>query len=351
MHQLRTIPRLRLLLLGTLVLWLAACASFALRQGWDPKFGPVIPHDSFPADCTLCHVGDDWNTIVDDFTFDHLAVTGVPLDGAHEQASCLRCHNDRGAVTDFTARGCAGCHLDPHAGKLGGLCNDCHNEQTWTPHDAIARHDRTRFPLIGAHASTACWRCHPGAQVARFDPLDTACVSCHLANYTSTSAPNHAAAGFGTACETCHTAVGWRPAVAAHPASFPLVGGHATPGCASCHSSGAFAGLSTDCSTCHLADYQAATPNHVAAGFSLDCAQCHDIFSFRNATLNHAFPLEGPHALNCNECHLSGSNFASFSCTHCHAHGAAEMADEHDDVGGYVWSSPSCYGCHPSGHE
>ena len=78
---------------------LVACGSLLPRQGWDSsKLGPVIPHDSFPSACSLCHVGGSWTEIRDDFEFDHLAETGVPLNGAHAEATCLRCHNDRGPV-------------------------------------------------------------------------------------------------------------------------------------------------------------------------------------------------------------------------------------------------------------
>ena len=52
-------------------------------QGWWGERGPVVPHDSFPADCSLCHVGDDWTTIREDFTYDHALETGYALTGAH----------------------------------------------------------------------------------------------------------------------------------------------------------------------------------------------------------------------------------------------------------------------------
>ncbi|MEZ6021278.1 MAG: hypothetical protein R3F17_14660 [Planctomycetota bacterium] len=51
-------------------------------QGWWRGLGPVMPHDSFPADCSLCHLGGDWNTIRADFEFDHTAETGYALEGA-----------------------------------------------------------------------------------------------------------------------------------------------------------------------------------------------------------------------------------------------------------------------------
>jgi hypothetical protein len=148
---------------------LASCKSnFTPQQGWDPRNGPVVPHDKFPADCSICHTGKDWTSIKKDFSFDHEKQTGVPLNGAHKTATCLMCHNDRGPVAQFAQKGCAGCHTDPHRGNLGRMCGDCHQEQSWKPKQPIVAHNRTRFPLVGAHASTACFRCHPGAQVGNF---------------------------------------------------------------------------------------------------------------------------------------------------------------------------------------
>ena len=43
---------------------------------WWVGLGPVLPHDSFPADCSLCHVGQEWNTLTEEFQFDHEAETG-----------------------------------------------------------------------------------------------------------------------------------------------------------------------------------------------------------------------------------------------------------------------------------
>ena len=83
---------------------------------WWGGFGMVVPHESFPADCSLCHVGSSWNKLVPNFRFDHGARTGVALGGVHNEAMCLRCHNDRGPVSTYNAKGCVGCHQDVHFG-------------------------------------------------------------------------------------------------------------------------------------------------------------------------------------------------------------------------------------------
>ena len=195
-----------------------ACVNLVPRHGWDAGAGPVVPHDSFPADCSLCHTGTDWHTLRKDFVYDHEARTGVPLRGAHTAASCLLCHNDRGPVQQFAARGCGGCHADPHLTRLGANCEDCHDERTWYPREAIAQHDRTRFPLVGAHAGAACFRCHPGAQVGNFAGAYTECVHCHREDYARTTTPNHAAVAFSQQCESCHLPLAWQSARFDHPA-------------------------------------------------------------------------------------------------------------------------------------
>lgn len=338
-------------------LFVVACANFVPLQGWDPKAGPVVPHDSFPADCSLCHTGSDWRTLRKDFAFDHEKQTGVALRGAHAQAGCLMCHNDRGPVEQFAARGCGGCHADVHLGRLGANCQDCHEERTWVAREAIARHDRTRFPLVGAHAAAACFRCHPGAQVGNFAGAYVECAQCH-ADDRARAVPSHVAPGslFGsTDCGQCHVPTAWQSARFDHPASFPLTRGHAGRACVECHQGGVYVGLSTACASCHQDDYNATTaPNHVAAGFSTDCAQCHTTARWGGARFDHpAFPIaSGAHGgLGCATCHTTPGNFQAFSCIACHAHNQAEMANEHDEVGGYVWASANCYGCHPNGRK
>ena len=182
----------------------------AQRHRWWSGLGPVLPHDTFPADCKLCHVGTTWDTLVPDFEYDHEAETGVPLAGAHQTARCIHCHNDRGPVEVFQARGCAGCHEDVHRGSLGTSCDSCHDERTWRPPDRLVRQMHTRFPLVASHASVACWRCHPGGEVGNFVPTDTACVTCHRDELARTT--NHLNLGWVDRCDRCHMPTFWEQA-------------------------------------------------------------------------------------------------------------------------------------------
>ncbi len=179
---------------------------------WWAGLGPVIPHDNFPADCSLCHVGEGWNNIRADFVFNHGAETGVALTGAHAQASCLRCHNDRGHVAVFASKGCSGCHEDVHQAQLGTDCQSCHLEHDWRPYGQVERHDRTRFPLVGAHAVTSCHRCHAGAEVGRFVPTDIECLSCHREDLARAQLPDHFGLGWVDRCDRCHLPTTWNQA-------------------------------------------------------------------------------------------------------------------------------------------
>jgi hypothetical protein len=179
---------------------------------WWAGLGPVLPHDTFPADCALCHVGDDWQSMKDDFEFDHAAETGVPLLGAHARATCLYCHNDRGPVAAFAREGCAGCHEDIHLGELGSDCVRCHHERTWEPQGQVELHRQTRFPLVGVHASTACHRCHPGAEVGDFVPANPECVTCHASDLARTQVPDHFGLGWTDRCDRCHLPRTWQHA-------------------------------------------------------------------------------------------------------------------------------------------
>jgi hypothetical protein len=209
-------PSVGRFVLLAMALAIVACTVTAPGRGelhrWWAGFGLVVPHESFPGDCKLCHAGSSWNELVTDFVFDHGARTGVALNGAHTEAACLRCHNDRGPVATFQAQGCAGCHPDVHYGELSLDCARCHDESKWFVPTARAAHLHTRLPLTGAHLQVACHRCHAGASVQNFRPTDPDCSSCHYDEAARTTNPPHLGLGWVDRCDRCHMPVGWRPA-------------------------------------------------------------------------------------------------------------------------------------------
>ena len=300
------------------------------RQSWSEHLGPVIPHDRFPGDCSLCHVGANWHTMRAEFRFDHARETGVPLAGAHAAARCLRCHNDRGPVAQFAARGCAGCHEDPHRGHLGSACSECHDEADWIARGARADHVRTRFPLTGAHVAAPCSSCHAGANAQNFEGADLACESCHAADLDRARTPDHRIEGWTSDCARCHLTRAWSDARFQHRTE------------------------DFDCVRCHREDFERArTPDHLGGGYPTTCTFCHygDVTWSGGYFVHHWFPIvsgiHGGHA--CNVCHVGRDVFAHASCLVCHEHNPRRMARDHADVRGYVYESDQCWVCHPEG--
>ncbi|MCB9838717.1 MAG: hypothetical protein H6813_05210 [Phycisphaeraceae bacterium] len=333
--------------LGILV-GMVACGSLVPRQGWSPKNGPVVPHDTFPADCSLCHKSGSWTDIREDFVFDHEALTGYALRGAHEDASCLMCHNDRGPAGRYAARGCAGCHEDPHRGRSGPDCVDCHNENDWRPIDAIRLHSLTRFPLVGPHAAAECFTCHKGAQVGNFEGLEPDCATCHIQDANTATDPDHIAEGLTNDCQQCHSQLGWSPARFDHPASFPLIGGHANVNCSACHILRAITAVDPDCASCHIDDYlNTVEPNHALAGFDQDCMRCHNVFRWGSGMFEHtpSFPLTNGHDIqDCAQCHDGGVFIGTpTDCVACHLDDYNSTISPPHGTSGF---STDCAECH-----
>jgi len=290
----------------------------------DAKNAP-IDHTSFPKTCDTCHSMDNWLGA----KFDHLAVTGYALTGMHATLECTACHvNNKFAGTPSA---CYSCHQQdfnstsnpPHAqANFPRDCGVCHSTTNWLN----AKFDHGTFagyPLTGMHATLTCAQCHVNNQYVN-TPTD--CYSCHKADYTSATNPNHVASGFPTSCATCHTTSGWSPATFDHAKTgFPLTGAHATVACTQCHVNNNYSSLPTDCYGCHKADFNGTNnPAHVAAGFPTNCAICHTTVNWANASFNHAtmtgYALTGMHAtLTCLQCHLNG-NYTNtpVDCYSCH---------------------------------
>ncbi len=308
--------------------------------------------------CATCHSTTSWNGA----TYNHGA-TSFPLTGSHTTATCQSCHT--GTVFNNLATDCASCHMvqynaatPPHAssGFAASACATCHNTTSFS--GATFNHSNTSFPLTGAHQAAACNTCHSSGV---YDGLNTACQSCHQADFNGATL-NHTAAGFAaSACATCHTTTQWAGGTYNHgTTSFPLTGSHTTVACRSCHTGTVFNNLPATCQSCHMTDYNSAVPNHVSAGFAASaCATCHTTTQWSGATFNHDtsfFPIySGRHrsvwGTNCATCHTNSANYAVFTCIDCHEHNQTDMNRKHQGRSGYSWDSAACYRCHPRGNS
>jgi hypothetical protein len=156
-----------------------SCQPGVPLSGWDQKWGPAPSHQTFPGDCRMCHLEGKGGAPRQDFAFDHTREAQYRLAGAHAQAACLRCHNDKGPVAAYVARGCVGCHDDPHASALGTDCKSCHDQVSWKPRRSAARDVQIRFHRIPAHATPPCASCHVEAGVGRAQVGPAQCGPCH----------------------------------------------------------------------------------------------------------------------------------------------------------------------------
>ncbi len=280
--------------------------------------------------CQDCHRPISWTAV----SWDHGAATGMQLSGVHRALGCEACHQDRQFVD--LGRTCYSCHAADYnattnpnhiAAGFPTTCDTCHSAaaSTW---NTSFNHSQF-YPLVGVHATLACNNALCHGPTNNYTTVPTTCVGCHQADYNATTNPNHAAAGFPTACDQCHqpSAPNWNTSFN-HSTFFPLVGVHATLACtnALCHANNNFTTVPTTCVGCHLADYNSTTnPNHAAAGFPTTCDTCHQASAASWTTsFNHSqfFALVGVHAtLACNNALCHGNNnytTVPTTCVGCH---------------------------------
>lgn len=247
-------------------------------------------------------------------------------------------------------------------------CGACHVTGDWKA--VKFNHEKTGFPLKGAHATTGCKECHA---VDFEKPIPRGCAGCHTDVHQGE---------LGARCEGCHDEETFRSRmdVDAHRrTAFPLLGGHATLPCTQCHLEAGtrqFSRATVECGSCHVADYQrtrTTAVNHVALGFdTLECRNCHGAVAFKPArfpTHDRCFVIStGGHAgMACQQCHGNnltalgppgGCNLMPITCTGCHAppneHACSgpkgmtptDLIHINKQVQGYSCTDARCAQCH-----
>lgn len=333
-----------------------------------------VHRETLGGQCADCHDSDDWAPAR---RFDH-SRTDYPLTGRHANVPCTECHAAKpippppresplNPVFAPVASGqCSACHQDPHAGRLGPACADCHKTEGFAERKPGGfNHARTRYPLEGRHAAVACAACH-GTAGRRLNPTYATCADCHADRHRGTAT----LAGAAVDCATCHDTRGFRVAiltVTRHAETrYPLEGKHAAVACASCHRPQPDGTLERpefeQCASCHADSHgdQLAGLNGGAR-----CEGCHQVSGWDQSTYaarEHAgsgLPLEGRHAaVPCSACHAAsrpglpalpaaaaalgpaGIQFrlGDSTCASCHA-------DPHV-TGAGPGQAPECSACH-----
>jgi Cytochrome c7 and related cytochrome c len=306
-------------------------------------------------DCAACHNEKGFKPST--FTVAAHAATSYPLEGKHAAVQCEKCHIPKGKDTVFhiTATECSNCHQDIHQGQFAAApyqnhCEQCHNVQGFQPAQfSLARHQKTRFPLTGAHLAVICTQCHAApprgsAVPVKFRYEDRSCTACHMDPHRDQFHDRMTAKradGTALGCEACHTTAQWKEldGFDHSKTNFPLLGAHRGVACIDCHRPPAlettlehvnFRAAPTQCSGCHADPHagQFASRRDVT-----DCSSCHTPNQWKPANFDHNtrtdFSLEGAHQnVACSGCHtltrvVAGKSVVFYkptprTCAECH---------------------------------
>lgn len=331
------------------------CAACHL-QAYETSVDPDHLAGQLPTDCDQCHTTDPgWVPA----TFDH-GLSSFPLTGAHLtiENDCMSCHTTGFTGTDTD---CYGCHQEEFetaanpnhvANQFPLACESCHTTLPgWSP--AVFDHSETDFQMTGGHllVENECDACHADG----FNNTPNECFACHESDYQETADPDHAANGFPTDCEICHsTAPGWTPALFDHSQTgFPLTGAHLTieSQCVLCHAGGVFTNTPTDCYACHEPAYSASTdPDHSGLEFPTACETCHNTSAWVPSLFDHTaftgYQLLGAHQTisnECAQCHTGNLTSATTDCFDCHLDDYNNAADPNHAGNGFPTDCQECH--------
>jgi NAD-dependent dihydropyrimidine dehydrogenase PreA subunit len=325
--------------------------------------------------CAKCHDFNAWKPVQQ---FDHNK-TKFSLSGRHLTVDCVLCHkkiedtsNNRDQdylkFSGLKFANCSDCHGDPHAGRLGGACKNCHTLSGWKGVvNKDFNHDLTRFPLSGKHNNVRCDRCHRPNQSLK-NLVFSRCRNCHQ-DYHQGQFSHRQQRG---ACEECHTEKGFIPAnftVEQHNVTgYPLEGAHLAVPCNFCHPKNAnnrpqFRFSSTDCLNCHRDPHNRESERYVAqkstpAGKD-GCQYCHSVTSWGSIEFDHSqtnFKLDGKHQnVSCKSCHeTKDSNMVESvnlkldkkECRDCHQDVHMGQFDTQSEVKSDGENLIQCDNCH-----
>jgi hypothetical protein len=245
--------------------------------------------------CETCHGAKAWKPS----TFNHDSDTHYALKDKHRQVKCNACHTAP-IYKQKLGKACVDCHQkdDKHKESLGKDCAACHTERSWKEPPGF-NHDKSRFPLLGKHAKTACKDCHTDTM---FRQTASDCLACHRKD-------DKHLGSLGTACADCHRETSWKETTGRFDhqrTRFPLRNAHAQAKvqCKACHADAAhFKDTGRDCIACHRKD------DKHEASLGDRCEACHNDLNWKLPRFDHSkarFALTGGHLIvKCASCHDS----------------------------------------------
>jgi hypothetical protein len=258
----------------------------------DLSVRPGAGHPGGETACDACHSTEGWRPVA--FSHDR---TGFPLEGRHREVSCKACHK-AGTFADPVPRACSACHRDPHVGRLGQRCQDCHDPTSFAaPAFDPDAHRRTSLPLTGRHAVIACEECHGDRRDRGFNRPSPRCAGCHQADLARATggavALDHTTPGFSTDCRSCHSTWRFMPAAfPPHQVCFDIRRGpHVGIRCNTCHTTIPVVDMSVpfscntdtaNCIGCHRHNNEAPA-NTGVLGFANQNRKCYECHRFAAA--------------------------------------------------------------------
>jgi len=224
--------------------------------------------DRYGEKCATCHTDRSWKEIL----FRHDRDTRYVLTGKHTATKCDSCHTGH-VYRDKLGTDCFSCHRkdDKHRTQLGDRCDQCHETADWKK---VTRfdHNRSRFPLLGRHASTECKACHP---TPAYKDAKRECLACHAKD------DKHKRT-LGNDCAACHNARDWKLWDFDHRRTrFALEGAHREAACATCHTAPGdrAAALPMACVACH------GNEDVHDGEFGPTCERCHSAKSWQDVAM------------------------------------------------------------------
>ena len=298
------------------------------------------PHQNkFGSKCEKCHTTATWRGQVKK-GFSH-ELTRYPLRGKHQTVACQRCHPSNRPVKGLRYSSCRDCHIDYHRGVFAGhsskgVCEACHTVEGFSPSTfGIPQHQKSDYPLEGAHLAVPCIACHKNQNSPwRFSFKNRDCQVCHI-NPHGEEARQLALSKPDKGCAFCHGLESWWDVTYDHNVTgFPLEGKHGSIRCRECHKKSdtgmlRFKGLKRDCQKCHKDIHQ----GQFRSDAGVDCGRCHTPKDWLAEKFIHSrdsrFNIEGAHRyVPCEKCHPlveeHGVKFTRYkpldiTCAACHA--------------------------------
>jgi hypothetical protein len=283
-------------------------------------------HQSENFKCERCHSDIAWKPQKQKLEFDHndKKQANFPLEGAHNDVGCAKCHPQTEFKMAKDTSTCSACHPNVHVGHLfeTKACDDCHSPKLGKLAAFRFDHDkRTKFELDGKHEVVSCYQCHK--KDVKKKP-DKNCQSCHAQD--SHHRERFKEFGSPPNCGVCHPdGMTWEPNAFQHNkrTDFELTGSHAKAGCRDCHRGKQpyewerFKADEVGCMGCHKHKNV-----HKREHKDDECLNCHkeagslqgpENFWKRFHGPRSKFPLINAHAgLDCKKCHAEGAKLGSF---------------------------------------